>query len=340
MERVTIKRIAYETGFSVATVSRVLSGSDYPVSTEKREAIEQCAQSLGYVPDMVARALRSKVNNEVAVVIPSFRNPFYTTALTGIENVISKKGFSMLVYMRKRQSGDARKLISSIGSKRVSGVIIATDCIDMEFAKRLLELQRDGIPVIILDDAVEGFDSLRGVFFDYRQGAKMAAEYLFSNSHRKVALISKKFDRRTRRSILEGFSSAFAAMGEPLGTDDIYESAEEDDFLAGIELANAVLRSDKRYTAIAANNDAVAMGALSAMLQGSVRVPDDISIIGMDDNIFSRITTPLLTTVRIPSEQMGALAAQYLLQTIDGTPMRCSIYMQPAIVERDTVSKI
>ena len=88
-----------------------------------------------------------------------------------------------------------------------------------------------------------------------------------------------------------------------------------------------MLDSGRSYTAVAANNDAVAAGALSAMLQRGVRVPDEISIIGLDDNIYARMTTPLLTTVQIPSQEMGALAARSLIEAIDGTPMRYSIYM-------------
>ncbi len=338
MEQVTIKDIARESGYSKATVSRVLSGSNYPVASETREAIVRCAKVLGYVPNMLARGLKTNSSTEIAVVIPSFRNPFYTTALTGIENVLSKNGFSMLVYLRKRQS-KACDLINSIYSKLVSGLIIAADCIDAELAENLLRLQEKNIPVVVFDDAVEGYEMLRGIFFDYRRGGRMAANHLINNGHRKVALISKQIDRCTRRSIAEGFCSAFAEHGCVLRDDDIYESAEEDDFTAGIELANRVLDSGRSYTAVAANNDAVAAGALSAMLQRGVRVPDEISIIGLDDNIYARMTTPLLTTVQIPSQEMGALAARSLIEAIDGTPMRYSIYMQSDIVERNTICK-
>lgn len=339
MEQTTIRDVARKSGYSVATVSRVLSGSNYPVAAETREAIERCARDLGYVPNMLARSLKTNMNTEVAVVIPSFLNPFYTTVLTGIERILTSNGFSMLVYLRKREAG-ADELIRSLHSKLVSGIIIAADCIDNSFAQKLLEIQDRNIAVIVFDNAVAGYEQLQGVFFDYHRGGCMAAKYLFSHGHRQVALISKLIDRDTRKNFANGFASIYSKENFALQDEDVYESLIEDDFFAGIELANAVLDSSKPYTAIAANNDSVAAGALSAMLQRGVRVPDDISIIGMDDNIYARMTTPLLTTVQIPSLEMGGLAARHLIDAVRGNSMRYNIYMQSDIIERNTVCNI
>lgn len=124
----------------------------------------------------------------------------------------------------------------------------------------------------------------------------------------------------------------------PLREDrDIFTSTEADDFTAGAQLASRVLDSGRSYTAIAANNDSVAAGALSAMLLRGVHVPDDMSIIGMDDNVYAHMTTPKLTTVRVPTKEMGRMAVQYLLNEIEGEQMAFSIYMQSDVIERSTV---
>lgn len=291
---------------------------------------------------MFARSLKTKTSKEVAVVTPSFQNPFYTSIIASIENTISRNEYSMLAYQHKRNSSNPKALIANLMSKMVSGVIIASDCIGTELANGLCMLKKKGIPVIVYDANIDGFSDLRGVFFDYHRGGRMAAQTLYENGHKNVALITLEYSNQvTRKSFVGGFCEFYRKIGYPLREDrDIFQSYEGDDFVAGIQLAEMVLNSPKKYTAIAANNDSVAAGAISAMLQMKMIVPDEMSIIGMDDNVFSRMTTPLLTTVRIPSPDMGNLAAQYLLQEIEGKRMQFSIYMQSEVIERQTVKNI
>jgi DNA-binding LacI/PurR family transcriptional regulator/6-phosphogluconolactonase/glucosamine-6-phosphate isomerase/deaminase len=339
MEFITIKDVAKESGYSITTVSRVLSGSDYPVSADARNAIEQCARSLGYVPNQLARSLKTSSSTEIAVITPSLRNPYYTTLITSIENTLSLQGYNMLVYLRKRYSVNVQELIANLTSKMVAGVIIATDCINTKMAKGLRELKARKIPVIVFDDAVDGFSDLRGVFFDYHRGGRCAAQTLYQHGHKDVALITLDYtDEATRRSYVGGFCEFFREVGCPLREDrDIFKSSEADDFTAGMALADSVLNARKKYTAIAANNDSVAAGALSAMMLRGVNVPESISIIGMDDNIYARMTTPRLTTVHVPAAEMGKLAAKYLLEEISGFPLEFSIYMQSDVIIRQTI---
>lgn len=341
MESVTIKDIAKESGYSVTTVSRVLSGSDYPVSADARRAIERCAKKLDYIPNQFARGLKTNSSNEVAVVTPSLRNPFYTTLITGVEGTLTQCGYSMLVYTRKRNVSNTREFLANLTSKMVAGVIIATDSINTEMANGLRELKQRKIPVIVVDDRVNGFDDLRGIFFDYHRGGRRAAQTLYQHGHRDVALITLDYaNEPTRKNYVGGFCEFYREMGHPLREDrDIFKSTEPDDFTAGTLLARQVLNAHKRYTAIAANNDPVAAGALSTMLLSDVHVPDDLSIIGMDDNIFARMTTPGLTTVHVPAAEMGRLAAKYLMEELNGQPLEFSIYMQSDVIMRQTVQQ-
>jgi len=336
---VTIKDIAIKSGYSITTVSRVLSGSDYPVNEDTKRAIKQCADSMGYVPNMVARSLKTNSNKEIAIIIPSFRNPFYTSIITGIENTLGQSGYSMLFYLHKRWANDPEELISNLTSKMVSGVIIASNCIGSGLAKGLQTLKKKGIPVIVFDADVEGFTDLNGVFFDYRRGGRLSAQKLYRSGHRSVALATLDLNQQaTRRSFVGGFCEFYREMGFPLREDrDIFQSSGISDFAIGVKLAGMILDSGRTYTAIAVNNDSVAAGVISGLLQRGLRVPEDMSVIGMDDNVFSSMTTPLLTTVRIPSLDMGNLAARYLLDEIEGKPLEFSIYMQSGLVERQSV---
>ena len=290
------------------------------------------------MPNVYARTLKTNTSNEVAVVIPSFRNPFYTSALAGIENELSQFHYELVFYLKQHDQVDAASFISALSSKKFAGIIIANDCVSHKLAAMLDELQRD-IPVVVLDGEIPDRRSLHGVFFDYQKGAAAAAEHLIKNGHRKVALITKVIDRPTRQSVAKGFLYAFQDNGAAVGQDDIFESDISDDFDAGFALGHTVVSAQAGYTAFLANNDAVAAGALSAMIKQNIRVPDDISIMGIDDNVYARMTTPRLTSVRVPSENMGVLAAKQLLETIAGKRPD-SLFVEPEIVERDTVRKI
>ena len=338
IRKATIKDIARESGYSVATVSRTLSGNGYPVNLKTRREIEACARRLEYMPNVYARTLKTNTSNEVAVVIPSFRNPFYTSALAGIGNELGRLGYELVFYLKQHDQVDAASFVSALSGKKFAGVIIANDCVSRELAVMLDELQKD-IPVVVLDGEIPDRRSLHGVFFDYRKGAAAAAEYLVAKGHRRVALITKTIDRPTRRSVAEGFLQAFRDSGAPVGRGDIFESDISDDFDAGFALGHTVVSAQAGYTAFLANNDAVAAGALSAMIKQNIRVPEDISIMGIDDNVYARMTTPRLTSVRVPSENMGVLAAKQLLETIAGKRPD-SLFVEPEIVERDTVRKI
>ncbi len=338
----TIKDISRKVGYSITTVSRVLSGSDYPVSSDAREAIVKCAEQLGYVPNQFARSLKTNSSREIAVIMPSLSNPFFTALITAIENALEQSGYNMLVFLRKRNEQDVDKFLARLTSKMVAGVIIATNSVGSEMANGLRMLRERKVPVIICDDAVDGFSDLRGIFFDYHRGGRQAAQALYQNGHRKPALITLDYmEQTTRKSFVGGFCEFYREKGFPLREDrDIFISSEADDFLAGMDLASRVLDSGRAYTAIASNNDSVAAGAISTMLQRGVKVPDDISIIGMDDNVFARMTTPPLTTVRVPAAEMGRIAVRYLLDEMAGSPLEFSIYMQSDVIERGSVKRI
>lgn len=340
MERITLKHVAKNCGFSVTTVSRVLSGTDYPVSDEARKAITQTAKKLGYVPNVLARSLKTNISQEVAVILPSITNPFYTSMTMGIESVLSNAGYNMLVYLTGGDPARDCEMLNSLRGKMVAGVIIPADCITPEVAQILDNLKKDSIPFVTIDYIPDASSSDIGVFFDYRRGGQLAARYLLDQGHRKIAFATLRLDRYSRRSRRKGFCEAVKAAGVPFSSKDVFESNEKDEFEAGIGLARNVLDSNRSYTAIASNNDAVAMGILSELASRGLRVPDDISVIGFDDCIFSRMSTPLLTTVQVPAEKMGKLAAQFMLGELTGEHFQYSIYLEPRIIERQSVRNI
>lgn len=339
MRQTTIKDIARHSGFSVTTVSRVLSGSGYPISDRARKAIEKSAAELRYFPNMLARSLKTNSSTEVAIIIPTIGNPFFTDMVSGIGAGLSERGYNMLIYLGGKYGRGDNELVASLNGRITSGVIVAADCISGMLADGLVALQQKGVPVIVTDYATEAIAGLKGIYFDYRKGGEMAADYLASRGHVDIALCTRVVDRNTRRSFVEGVCGAMKKNGVNFSDADIFQCDAETDFEAGEELGRRLLASQRRYTAVTVNNDGVAVGVLSVLTRGGVRVPDDVSIIGFDDSVFSRMSTPLLTTVCMPARNMGMLAAQFLFDALKGNVLECNISIEPRIAERQTVAR-
>lgn len=335
MAHTTIKDIAKKTEFSVATVSRVLSGSSYPTSREAKRIIEQTAREMGYVPNILARSLKTNASEEVAVIIPSIMNLFYSYMVMGIEASLSSHGYSMLIYLMNEHS-DRGSILNSIRGKRISGVIIAADCISEDMVAQFVTLRKERIPVVVADYKPSIMDSFHGVFFDYRIGGQMAAEYLLRLRHKKIAYLTMTIDRSSRANLRQGFYETLQNAGEPAALEDTFISANSSEFEAGKELVSMMLDSGRTYTAAIANNDIVAVGALIELSRRGVRVPEEMSVMGFDDSIFAQMSSPTLTTVRVDAEAIGKQAGEFVLLERDGKPIENSVYLKPVVIERQS----
>ena len=338
MNNITIKDVARKSGYSLATVSRVLSGSDYPVSKGTREAIIKKAQELGYVSNMLARGLKTSVSFEVAIVVPDITNPFYNSLVSSAEKVFSETGYNVSVSFLHPTSKN-KDILSEIRGRMIDGVLIAADCIFDDISNQINVLE-ESIPCIIVDYIPKSILNPNGVFFEYYPGGRLAADYLIGKGHQNIAFVSRTLNVLSRVSRCNGFTDAMYDAGGHFSRKDIFViSSEKYDFEAGRLLTDRVLDSGKGYTAIAASNDAMAVGVISRLRERNYRIPEDISVMGFDDCVFSRMSTPLLTTIRVPSEDMGAVASNMLLDYLRGKTSN-NIFLDPAIVERDSVSAI
>jgi len=339
MPGITIHDVAEECGLSVATVSRVLSGSDYPVKPQTRQRILEAAEKTGYVPNMLARGLKTKAINEIAVIIPSIQNPFYTSMVGGIESVLLESAYGMSLYLTDHYGQRTNLLINNLIGKMISGIIIAADSITPSIYEALRNLkEKNNVSIIATDYQVKDC-VFPGIYFDYFEGAKMAVEYLFNQGHSRIAFGFCPMDRETRKARLAGVRAACEPLENSEIETDYYESSVKTDFFAGMELARVIRKSDKGYTAIVAHNDSVAVGLLAGLAEQNVSVPDEVSVIGFDDCIYAMMCRPTLTTVRVPSQQMGDLAAHIQLNELGGKEACSNIYLEPKIIERESVRK-
>lgn len=339
---VTIKDVARSCGVSMVTVSRVLSGSDYPVKDETREKVLKAAEALNYQPNLLARGLKTNKTTEIVVVVPSITNPFYTSIITGVENVAIKNGYSVTLFNCANRHGSTVSIIESIVNRRVDKVVLSTgDSLALQ-VKKLLSKH---VKVVLVDCWIPEVDCHR-IYFDYRKGARMITEYLINKGHRRFVYLGLKPDSQTRIDRVEGFKDALKDADLEFSDDFIIyfdeseamdSNRENIEFKADFALANDVLASPVKPTAIVAANDMMALGVLSYCNSVNIKVPDDISVVGFDDSIFSELSHPAITTIRVPAEYMGEMAAKLLFNEEESNTPKYNIVLEPELIVRNSV---
>ncbi|MDR3147859.1 MAG: LacI family transcriptional regulator [Treponema sp.] len=344
--KVTVKDVARASGVSATTVSRVLSGSNYPVSAAIRGTVLKVAGEMNYKPNLVYRS-RKNTDNEIVTLIPTFSNPFFTSVITGFENMLKGENFHTLVYDVSSwlEGSTPNMLVYNILKKKIKGVLIASPVM----YPAVEEFRNDFISrniKVVMADCPKPNSIFNSVYYDYKKGSYLATEYLINQGHRRIVYAGLKLERESRELRVQGFLDAMRDHEIPCGEKQILilsgQNADENTQIeSGEKLARQVLGLGERPTAVAVINDIVAFGMLRGFHRMNVKIPEEISIIGFDDSVFCEMSYPALTTVKVQSEQMGKLAAMLLLNEINGTSHSpLSLSLEPCIVERDSVSNV
>lgn len=342
-KKVTIKDIARHCGVSLATASRVLSGNSYPVKEETRQKILEASREFGYIPNSLAQNLRSGSQDEIAVIIPTLSNPFYTSLVSGFEAVVSSGQNSLVLYVSSAHQ-DAADMLKNIAMRRPKGILVAAPNLYQPFLEASSGMLQ-GTKLVFADCPSPQYNC-NCVCFDYQKGTYMGTEYLIRKGHRNIVYAGLPLDRESRKLRVEGFRQAFQKNGLTCSSEQILfptGSVYEDDrhlIDAGEHLASLILARKELPTAIVAVNDMVAFGILRFLNRHQIRVPEDISVIGFDDTIFCDACNPPLTTVKVQDEQIGRMAGMLLLNDINQVSSNVTLYVEPSIVERSSVAEL
>ena len=319
---VTIGDVAKAAGTSISTVSRVLSGSDYPVSAAKRERVLQAASSLGYETNLLGRMLKTNTNPYVGVIIPSFQNPFYTQLIIGIEKEAMANNYFPLIFSAQRSPAIERSLIKNLIKSRVKGLMISS--ID-DSPAAVDHFLSTGGRVCLFESNYAETEKVINAKTDMLTAGRAAAEYLISQGHRSIAFLSTPFNRATRRMTLDGYKLALADKGIPFSDDDVITVPYEFDadsglyeMEAGRKLADRFLEvwRERRFTAIMAINDLIAYGIIQRLQESGVSIPDQVSIISFDNIPYSALINPPLTTMDMPARLLGQRACHILVDSM------------------------
>lgn len=311
----TLKDIAQEVGLSEASVSLVLRDKPNRLSPESRKLIWEAAKKLNYRPNQLAVSLAGRKSNTVGLVVPDVRNTFFADLTQGIEDTVCRSGRSLLLSSTGYDRQHTRECVENLASRQVDALILATASLQsgQEDSEELIALlQRLEIPLILVDQYASrhGFVS---VSLDHSAGARMVTEHLLRLGHRRIACIAGPDYSTSSSARRQGFQEAMAAAGLPLREEDLFPG----DYSAasGYAAAGEILKGD--YTAIFAFNDMMAIGAYRRCRDQGLKIPEDLSIAGFDDIVFSSLLDVPLTTVQQSGYEIGVEAARQMVQAID-----------------------
>ncbi len=336
--RVSIKDIAKAAGVSFSTVSRALHNSQL-ISEEVRTRIQELAKTMGYSPNALAQSLQARLTYSIGLIITTIADPFFVEVVLGVEETARQSGFSVFLAMSNNDPEQEIQILENFNRRRVDGVILAASRIGSDYANRLEYIQ---IPVIMINNQAEGQSKyLHSVSVDDYAGGYMAMEHLIALGHRKIGYIGVSNrpgsnGRRMKSYFFALQNHGIIAQPDWVCLDEsIHNEDLSGDIHVGQTLAPRLIQAG--VTAIFCYCDTVAVGALLASHKLGISVPEELSLIGFDDNILCEIISPALTTIHQPKVEMGQIAMQMLLNNFCGKEIR-DCQLQPTLVVRESTA--
>lgn len=305
---VTIKDVAREAGVSIATVSRVFNNVG-PVDEQTRRHVRQIARQLKYVPNAAGRSLSTRRTDAIGLLLPDLFGEFFSEVLRGSDQTAQQSHYHLVVSSSHNNKEEIQAALAMMRG-RVDGLVIMSPHID---AETLNENLPQTLPVVLLNCYVEtdGFDSLN---IDNFGGALAMVSHLIGHNHSRIAVIKgieQNFDASER---LRGYRTAMQQAGKSV--DPRYETVGGFSEAGGYEAARQLLAVSPRPTAIFACNDSMAIGALSALRDAGIQVPEEIALAGFDDVPIASYLTPTLTSVKVGIHNLGVQAIETALHAV------------------------
>ncbi|MBE2224915.1 MAG: LacI family DNA-binding transcriptional regulator [Anaerolineae bacterium] len=311
-KRVTIQDIARKANVSKSTVSRVLNDTT-PVAPEKETAVLAAIAELNYQPNIFARGLAGGQSLSIGALTQNIGSAFYDTIMRGIISGLKGSGYSPIFTDGRWELEEQQNSLQTLLERRVDGLIVVGGTLSGAALSKINEQ----VPVIVVARELEELQE-RCLFVDNQQAAYDATRFLIEAGHKQIAHITGEAAHQDTHRRKAGFVQAHADAGIELNPDLIVEGTFRRQ--SGILAVETLFTRGNSFSAIFAANDQMAFGARLALFRRGIRVPEDISLIGFDDQPDSAYMTPPLTTVRQPADLLGETAAAYMLQLIKKKP--------------------
>lgn len=306
----TIKDVAKYTGLSIATISKYINGGN--VLVENRTIIQEAIEKLNYTRNEMARGLKTNKTMTIGILIPSLENIFFTTIVSMIEDQLLEEGYSTIICDFREDVDLEKKKLEFLVNKKVDGIIMVSYGADDGYIQELLDKE---IPVVLLDRMIKGLDC-DCVLADNLNASYQAVEALITRKHKRIGIICGPETTYTSEERYKGY----------LRVHDDYDIEIDDGLLfnsdytveGGYEAITELWNMGKRPTAVMVTNYEMTIGAIMAINDLGIIVPDDLSIIGFDNIQMSKVVRPPLSIVEQPMKEIGNTAAKLLVKRLKG----------------------
>ena len=305
----TIKDVAREAGVSVATVSRVFNGSG-PVSEAARLTVREVAARLCYSPHGVAKSLITSKTSTIGVLLPDLYGEFFSEFIRGCDEASQRNGYHVLVSSSHDGKNEIEAALLAMRG-RVDGLIVMSPHLD---TPSLVANVPSTLPIVLLNTAIPGV-GYDGITIENRRGAHAMVSHLLSLGHRSIAMITGARGNYDAAERLRGYRKAMREAGITVPNE--WELPGDFSEGAGYRAIGTLLALTPRPTAVFAANDSMAIGAMSALREAGLRVPDDMAVGGFDDIPLARYMSPPLTSVHVAIAELGTRAVQTVLHAVD-----------------------
>lgn len=329
-----IEDVARQAGVSTATVSRVLSGKPY-VSEALRRRVLETIEQLDYRPSRVARSLRVQRSSIIGLIISDIQNPFFTSVVRAVEDVAQQRGYSVILCNSDEDVEKELTYIELMLAEQVSGMIVSPTASSNAVYRRLIE-QR--IPVVAIDRRVEDVP-MDMVVGDNVGAACAVVSHLIESGYRRIGAVLGNPDASTGAERYQGYVEALVEHGLPVLAELVRSGPPRSQ--QGYELTAELLSQAQPPDAIFTGNNLLTIGALRAIHELGLRIPDEIAVAGFDEMDWMFLVKPALTVVMQPTYEMGQRAAELLLERIadpDRPPQ--AVVLQPTIKVRESSRRV
>ncbi|MEI7616779.1 MAG: LacI family DNA-binding transcriptional regulator [Actinomycetota bacterium] len=335
--KVNIYFIAKEANVSVASISRFFNNKDLLKETTKKRILEVC-QKYNYKPSKIASAITTKKTNSIAFVVPSLKEPSFVDLINGAELEMSKNGYSMILFNTRQNIDREKDILDTLDSMIVDGVIFSGVYGGEEEKFFMTEIQNRDIPLILVDRVIPDINIPYVMSNDYL-GGQLAAKYILENNHSRIGIITYSTKVHIFKERVRGFI-------EVLNKSDIneifikevpleYKNIEE----SLVREKNFIIKSNVSIVFCVADSIAIFLSRILG--ESGIKIPEEISIMGYDNLVFSNLMFPKLTTINHDMYEIGKLAANNLIGRLkSGHFKKKKIIIDPMLLPRDSVKKM
>ncbi|MEM6831736.1 MAG: LacI family DNA-binding transcriptional regulator [Bacteroidota bacterium] len=334
---VTIKDLAKALGISPSTVSRALN--DHPdISQETKDKVKELAEKLNYAPNVVAQNLRIQKTRTIGVIIPEIIHFFFSTVISGIEEITYDAGYTVMFCQTNESYSREVKDTRALLNQRIDGMIASFSRETTDFGH--LQEVADKIPLVLFDRETPELAVSKVVVDDY-QGACLATQHLIDQGYRRIAHLSGPLNLTIGAERRRGYEDTLRKNGIAVEAGYILPcingTMEE-----GFQAMKGLLDLSDRPDAVFANNDIAAYGAMKAIKEAGIQIPDEMGVVGFSNWQFSSLIEPQLTTIAQPGLEIGRVAARRLIAELEAREERSRPIIQTLnteLIQRDSTKR-